>query len=103
MKPDLKLRALFLLNILIATLAVNSQYLDVTSEKNFSIAKSGPIYGSGVAAADYDGDGDIDLYVCTEEGHANYLYRNDLGNFTSIGEARPTSSPIDVKFPRSFL
>lgn len=86
MKPDLKLRALFLLNILIATLAVNSQYLDVTSEKNFSIAKSGPIYGSGVAAADYDGDGDIDLYVCTEEGHANYLYRNDLGNFTSIGE-----------------
>ena len=36
-------------------------------------------YGQGVAAADYDGDGDTDLYV-TRYG-ANTLWRNDAGRF----------------------
>ncbi|MDH3733255.1 MAG: CRTAC1 family protein [Gemmatimonadota bacterium] len=41
-----------------------------------------PIYGMGAVAADYDGDGDADLYV-TAVGD-NRLYRNDGGRYTDV-------------------
>ena len=46
-----------------------------------------PRHGSGTAWADYDNDGDLDLYVSNMEGEANALYRND-GNdlFTDVTE-----------------
>ncbi len=38
----------------------------------------------GVAVFDYDRDGDLDFYVTSEMGHANWLYRNDGdGTFTN--------------------
>ena len=58
---------------------------DVTSTKDFQFALSGDTHGSGIAAADFDSDGDIDLYVCTASGYPDYLYRNDGGTFNSIG------------------
>ncbi len=44
------------------------------------------IYGvCGVAAADFDNDGDIDFYVGSANSRDIYFYRNDgLGNFTNI-------------------
>lgn len=36
--------------------------------------------GLGVATSDYDGDGDVDLYVAND-GVANFLYRNDGRSF----------------------
>jgi hypothetical protein len=33
--------------------------------------------GNGVAVGDYDGDGDLDIYLLGQPGHPNRLYRND--------------------------
>jgi len=48
-----------------------------------------PIYGMGAAAADYDADGDVDLYV-TAVGN-NRLYRNDGGRFSDVTAATGTA------------
>src|SRR5687767_9691592 len=35
--------------------------------------------------ADYDNDGDLDLFVGFKDGVANRLYRNDGGTFVEVG------------------
>ena len=59
-------------------------FADVTAET----ALDRPIYGMGATAADYDGDGDPDLYV-TAVGD-NRLYRNDAGVFIDVTRATGT-------------
>jgi len=54
------------------------RFTDVTARAGF--APGG--YGMGVAAGDYDNDGDPDLYL-TNYG-PNRLYRNDRGRFTDV-------------------
>ena len=41
----------------------------------------------GVAAADYDDDGDVDILLPHAGGGAPHLYRNDGGTFAEIGAA----------------
>jgi len=58
---------------------------DVTSRSGLGTA----IYGMGVAAADFDADGDQDLYV-TAVG-PNHLFRNDGGHFVDVTTATGTA------------
>lgn len=59
----------------------NGQFVDVSRETGTDISG----YGMGVAAADYDNDGDVDLFV-TRVG-SNVLLQNDgSGSFTDVTE-----------------
>ncbi len=52
------------------------------------------LYGTGLAVADYDGDGDRDVYL-TAVG-ANRLLRNDGGSFTDVTAAAGVAGPDDA-------
>ena len=56
--------------------------------------------GTGLIAADYDNDGDVDLFVPSGVGFACQLYRNDGGVFTEIAVA---SGITDLDNARSAL
>jgi hypothetical protein len=57
------------------------RFTDVTQRAGFATGD----YGMGVAAGDYDNDGDTDLYL-TNYG-PNRLYRNEGGTFTDVTRA----------------
>jgi len=56
----------------------NGRFQDVTAEAGLDFG----LYGMGVTAADYDADGDPDVYL-TAVGD-NILLRNDGGRFTDV-------------------
>ena len=63
-------------------------FTDVTDKAGVA----GGRFGMGVAAADYDGDGNVDLYI-TSYG-ANILYRNNgNGTFTDVSEKAGVTAP----------
>lgn len=55
----------------------SGKFRDVAAELGGGFAT--PIVGRGLAYADFDRDGDLDLLITTNNGPA-YLYRNDLSN-----------------------
>ncbi len=60
-----------------------SVFVDATEEAGLVDAK--PAYGLGVVSADYDDDGDQDLYVANDTD-PNFLYHNDgTGRFEDVG------------------
>ncbi len=57
------------------------RFVDVASE----LGLAGNSWSYASAAADYDADGDVDLYVANDYG-TNNLWRNDGGTFTDVAE-----------------
>ncbi len=51
-------------------------YVDVGEERGLTGYRMAKGHAGGLAAADYDDDGDIDLFLPTAEGRANLLFEN---------------------------
>ena len=60
-------------------------FVDVGSERGLLDNQVDTGFGGGVAAFDYDRDGDIDLFLPQKLGHSDRLYENDgTGRFSDI-------------------
>ena len=68
----------------------NGRFKDVTNDLGLNIT----LYGMGYASADYDGDGDTDIYI-TAVGD-NKLLRNDGSRFTDVTVAAGVVGNSDV-------
>ncbi|MCB1032956.1 MAG: VCBS repeat-containing protein, partial [Acidobacteria bacterium] len=64
-----------LLPTALLALGLPPAFVDVGASRGVGPYSSG-VMGGGVALADYDGDGDLDLFVPNREGVADQLYRN---------------------------
>lgn len=63
------------------------RFVDATAESGLAALEGGGTFALGGAAADYDNDGDADLYVVNFDG-ANSLWRNDgRGRFVDVAAA----------------
>ncbi len=61
----------------------DGRFREVTEESGIG-ARPGP--GMGTVCADYDGDGDTDIFVANDTTTGNFLFRNDgRGKFTEVG------------------
>ena len=70
----------------------NNSFVDVTVESGLNDIS---IYGMGASFADYDADGDLDIYM-TAVG-TNKLLRNDQGRFTDVAvEMKVTGNDPDM-------
>ncbi len=57
----------------------------VEATREHGLVDAGNFYSFAVTALDYDGDGDVDVYVANDS-NPNYLYRNDgKGRFSEVG------------------
>lgn len=61
--------------------AVSFRFVEVGAQRGIQPFAPAPGMANGIAAADYDNDGDIDLFVATAEGTPHHLYRNRGNGF----------------------
>ena len=73
---------------------LDGTFADVSRESGVAARKG---YGMGVVSADYDDDGDQDLFVANDQ-QANFLWRNDgTGRFTEVGMLAGTALDLSGK------
>lgn len=68
----------------------NGTFSDVTARSGIIARKQPPkdspqtFWGSGASFADYDNDGDLDLFMAGGEGYSSTLFENNQGRFTDV-------------------
>jgi hypothetical protein len=87
-----------LVSCLLAQVVGAQTYVDITASTGLAAAEySSAEFGSGIAAGDIDGDGDMDLAVSNGDGGTLRLYRNDgSGQFTELQSTGLASPPGQV-------
>lgn len=78
----------------------NVEFSSVGPQVGIGVYRHGIGLGSGLISADYDNDGDADLFVPTRVGFPCQLYRNDGGVFVDVALV---SGLIDFNNARSAL
>ena len=73
--------------------ALAQEFTDIAEQAGIRYQHNGFMYVGGIAVADFDDDGFLDIYVTTGEGHANRLYLNDQDG--SFSEKARTSRVAD--------
>lgn len=75
--------------VAVSTLHAQVNFVEIGAQRGIAPYQMAAGQGGGVAAADFDNDGDIDFFVPTADGTPHQLYRN-LGNgvFQEIAAAR---------------
>ena len=77
---------------------INVEFIDVTEQLGLAKVESPPIDAVDISLIDYDGDGNLDLYITP----AGVLFRNTGGQFTSVRqfqiEEQDVLSPHTVAF-----
>ena len=70
----------------------DNTFTDVTETAGLTT----PLYGMGVAVADYDNDGDPDIYISTLE--TDRLFQNTgNGTFVDVTEAAGIHNPVSAQ------
>jgi len=88
--------ALFLLQAC-TLLSGQTFFEDVTSSRGILASVTSKTFGSGASAVDFDQDGDIDIFIGTNEDSFSHLYRNDgNGNFEEISASVGLEIPGDT-------
>lgn len=65
--------------------ALDIQFVNVSTLRGIGSYSQTYGHGGGIAAADYDDDGDIDMFIPNAYGHGDQLYRNNGdGTYTEI-------------------
>ena len=66
----------------------NVVFVEASASRGLLPGPVAPGMAAGVAAADYDNDGDVDLFVPQANARPNHLYENDgTGRFTDVAPA----------------
>jgi hypothetical protein len=88
----LRLYVLAIVLALMADTAAQSPRFELVQPELFAVSGAQPN-----AWADYDGDGDVDLFVGFRQDEANRLYRNDQGTFVNVAAEAGVADLADTR------